>query len=448
MNKNKLTLNPMVILLLVISISALLTYIIPAGSFGTVVKDGKTMLDPTVFNYLPAAHASLYDVLHAVVFGQVKAANLVIGTLFIGGTTSVLIYTGVLDSALSIMIKRLENKQADLILLAVFVFFSVMGGFLGSISITLAFIPLTVMVSSRLGYENIVGVSIPVLGGFSGFMAGPANPLTTGICQSIAGLPLFSGLALRMGVYFVSIVIVYGYIINYAHKTKNVGTIEKEHKADEINFGLKQIATLVIFFGGLGFFIYKALTAKWDYIDMCTVFLGSTMLIALVNKMSAEDYINSFLDGAKGLLSGALLIGLAQGIEIIITDGQILDTMVYGLSQLIYGLPSFMVVIVLFLIITVINFFIPSASGKAALMMPLLVPMAQISGFGLQTAVLAYQLGDGITKMIYPTVGTILAAISLGNVSYNKWFKFVLPLVLLLSALSLLLLVFAQKIGY
>lgn len=452
--------NSFALLFFVIIFAAILTHIIPAGQFDKVEVNGRMVVDPVSFKLIASTPASFFDVFRAVPYGLVASAMLVIGTMIIGGSIGVIQETGALNIGISKAISKLGNKGGNLVLILIFCIFATLGGFLGFIEASIPFIPLAISVAIGLGYDSIIGVAVALLGAMIGFSSGPTNPLTVGISQSLAGLPMFSGLSFRIVIFVITIIVSLHHILKYStlikadpskSLMKDIDTSDLSFDVDlfeKEKFKLAHKLIILTLIGCLGLFIYGALNFRWYFNELSALFILTAVIAGALGRLGINKTAEVFIKGASKIASGALIIGVARGIQWILESGNIIDTLIYSISTPLSTLPPLVSAIAMLLFICVVNFFIPSGSGKAIITMPIMIPMADIVGISRQTTILAYQLGDGITNIIYPTLGVVLIALAFGKVPFDKWFKFTILLVIKLLILSMIFLFIAVKINY
>lgn len=309
-----------------------------------------------------------------------------------------------------------------------------------------------------LGYDTIVAVSILVLGLMVGFAIGPTNIYTVGIAHQVSQLPIFSGIKLRLIAYFIFTGITLIYILMYAAKIKKdpEKSYMKGIDVSDLNVDLSKNAeitksqsmALVILVLTFVISVYGMLKLKWSIVDMTGVFLLSGIVAGFVTKMSASDIADSFIEGSKGAMGGAMIVGVARGVQWILEQGGIIDPIINGLSQLLDGLPPVGSAIGVFIVVSLLNALVPSGSGKAMALMPILMPLAELIGITRQTMILAYQFGDGISNIFWFTYGGLLIFLSYGKIPLARWYKFVMPLIAVMIVLAIIFLSIAVKIGY
>jgi uncharacterized ion transporter superfamily protein YfcC len=216
---------------------------------------------------------------------------------------------------------------------------------------------------------------------------------------------------------------------------------------DDIRMTGRRIAILILFIGGIIGFVFGAKNYGWYIEELNAVFLGIGIITALIARIPAGETSQTFLKGAAGMTAAALIVGFARTIEVVLSDGQIIDSIIYGIASVLEGLPAEASAVGMLAVQTICNFFIPSGSGQAFVTMPIMSPLATLTGVPQQTAVLAYQFGDGFTNMIVPTSALVMGALALGKVPYTAWVRFVGPLLLKIFALAIVFLILSIHIG-
>jgi uncharacterized ion transporter superfamily protein YfcC len=449
-----------VILFSMIIIMAILTYVIPAGQYQKVeAPDGRMIVDPNSFANVEANPAKPFDVLKAVPKGLAGAQNIVFFIFIVGGAFNLVNSTGAIEAGISKMALSLKGKEKLMIPLILFVF-SVGGGTIGMGEEAIVFVPIGVALSRALGYDAIVGMSMISLGCAVGFTSGFMNPFTVGIAQGIAELPLFSGIGLRLVIWVVSFIMAVLYINKYASKVKMdpqnsiVYELEQNEKNTIIDLSnVKQMTgrhklVLIAFGIGMAFMMFGVFKFGWYITEIAAIFIGIGVVCALAGGLTMDEMAVSFIQGAKDMTMGALVVGLARGILVIMQDSLIIDSIVNGLASVVVMLPKTISAIGMLLIQTCLNLIIPSGSGLAATTMPIMSPLSDVVGITRQTAVLAYQFGDGITNSIIPTSGVLLANLSIAKIKYEEWFKFIWPLMVIWTLFGCVFMVIATLTNY
>lgn len=449
-----------VILFAMILIMAVLTYVIPAGQYQKIeAPDGRMVVDPNSFSYVEKNPTKIFDVFKAFPKGLAAAQNIVFFIFIVGGSFNVINQTGAIEAGISKIALSLKGKEKLMIPIIVFVF-SVGGNTIGMAEEAIVFVPIGIALSRALGYDAVVGMSIVTMGAAAGFTSGIINPFTVGVAQGIAELPMFSGIGLRFIIWAATFILVTAYIFRYANKVKAdpkqsiVYELELEEKDSVIDLsGIKEFSgthklVLLVFGVGMGILIFGVFKFGWYITEIAAIFLAIGIVSGLVSRMSLNDICMHFIAGAKDMTMGALVVGLARGILVVMESGLIIDTIVQGMASAIMMLPKAISAVGMLIVQSCLNLIIPSGSGLAATTMPIMTPLSDVVGITRQTAVLAYQFGDGITNSIIPTSGVLLANLSISKIKYEEWVKFIWPLMLIWTLMAAVFMVIATAINY
>jgi len=445
-------------------VTAILTWIIPGGEFNRTVVNGREMVVADSFHRVANNPQGIGGILLAPIKGFVDAASIIGFVLIVGGAFFVLQRTGAIDAAIRSLVHAHDrNRFVRLTLIPLFMLlFSLGGAVFGMAEETIPFVLLFIPLAIRLGYDTITGVAIPFVGSGAGFAGAFFNPFTVGIAQGIADLPLFSGLQYRMVVWLIVTTVATAYVLRHAARVKAHPelsptfeldqTIRAEHEQEEAHLGqrldLRHRFTLAVFGLAMVLLVVGVLKFKWYIEEIAALFFGTGLAVGFVGGLKANEISQSFFRGARELVGTALIIALARGILIIARDGRIIDTILAGLSGLIGGLHPIFSSWAMFLVQTVINFFVPSGSGQAALTMPVMAPLSDLLGVSRQWAVLAYQFGDGFTNLIIPTSAVLMGILSVAKVPWDRWARWQLPLQIILIGVGFALLIPPFFIGW
>ncbi|BAC14668.1 unknown conserved protein (divided with OB2711 and OB2712) [Oceanobacillus iheyensis HTE831] len=308
--------------------------------------------------------------------------------------------------------------------------------------------------------DAIVGVSIIYLGAYSGFAIGFLDPMTTGFGQQIAQLPLFSGIGFRLIIYVTVVSATISYIIWYANRVKNDPnkSIIRENRfpkydegsIDEVDGTLTTVHKIVltILVLGIGTYVYGVFQLDWSINEMAGVFIAIAMLTAIVSKMGANHMVEEFMHGAKGVLYGALIIGMARSIVVVLENGYVLDTIVNGMAIIMEPFSSVLGAIAMFIGNGLFNLIVSSGSGQAAIVMPIMTPLADLMDVPRQVAVQAYSMGDGFTNIITPLSGVLMANLAIAGIPWTKWIKFAIPLVIIWYIIGIIFLSIGVMINW
>ncbi len=450
-----------VILFAVILIMALLTYIIPAGEFARVEDPGtgRMVVDPASFQAVEQNPIGFFDLFQSIPKGMTAAASIIFFIFVVGGSFQIITGTGAIEAGISRIAVKLEGK--DKLMIPIFlVIFSLFGATIGMAEEAIVFVPIGIALARALGYDAIVGTAMISLGAACGFTSGFMNPFTVGVAQGIAELPLFSGLAFRLVILVVMLIITTIYLLRYGSKVKADPSysivyeleVEEKHKIIDLSnlpaFEKQHALVLLTMLVGFGFIIYGVFEKGWYITEIASAFLAMGIIGGLLGKMGPSAISREFVEGAKGIVFGALVVGIARGILVVMQDGAIIDSIINGLALGIQSLPKAVAVLGMYVVQVIINFFIPSGSGQAAATMPIMVPLSDVLSINRQVAVMAYQFGDGFTNSIIPTSAALMGVLSVAKISYEKWFKFLWPLMLIWLATGVVFLLIANMINY
>lgn len=438
-------------------VMAALTYVLPAGQFVREEIAGRTAVIPGSYEVIASNRQSLFDLLKAIPAGFAQASDISFFLFITGGSFAIINETGTIGAAIGRLVTLLKNKEAVVIPLMMLVM-GLAGATIGLAEETIVLIAIGITLSRALGFDSLVGVAMINLGAAIGFYSGFMNPFSVGVAQGIAELPTFSGIGLRLALFFVLWVVTSLYVVRYAKKVKAdpatslVYETDKQYfetKADSLpTFDLRHALVLLVFVGGFSIIGYGVFTYGWFIPEIAAVFLGMGLLSGLIGGMRPNEIADTFVIGAKDMVFAAIVVGLARGILVVMENGLILDTIIHFFSSQISKLPSMLSVTGMYITQILINFVIPSGSGQAAATMPLMVPLADTLKITRQTSVLAFQLGDGFLDSIMPTSGILIAQLAIARISYGKWAKFLMPLMITWLLIGLIFLLFAHATAY
>lgn len=451
-----------VILFAFSAVAAILTHFLPSGKYDRVLgPEGRTTIDATSYHIIEKTPVGLIDFMTSIPRGLIDAGEVVFFTFIIGGMFMVLRRTGIIEVAVDKLARKFANN--GLILIAVLTtVFAFIATLIGTAELSLVYIPVIMPLIIALGYDSLTAASIALCGTAAGFSAGVLNPINTGLGQMLSGLPVFSGMGLRSVVFILAVATAIFFIMRYAKNVKNNPTaslVYEEDRDKRVEFKkitdgkaltmssrqkLATYATFILF----GVLVYGVIKQGWFMVEMSGLFVIMGVVVGLISGLKLVEICEGFNQGFKDVLMGAFIVGLARAIAVILEDGNVMDTIVYSLGSLVGDLPPELAAVGMYFVQTAINFVISSGSGQALVTMPIMAPLADLVGVTRQTAVLAYQLGDGFTHVLFPTSGYFMAALVLAGVPYQKWLRFFLPIFGVWATIAILALVIAQLIGW
>jgi uncharacterized ion transporter superfamily protein YfcC len=444
--------DSLVLIFGLILLAQLATYVLPAGEFDRV---GRQVVRGS-YHAVEAQPLPVFTFLTAVPAGLIEAADIIFFILIAGGVFGVLRATGALDALIGVAIRRLGGRPVWLVGGMVTLFA------LGSSTVGMAeeyvpFVPLLVAMCLALKADAVVALGIVYVGAGVGYACAALNPFTVLIAQNIAGVELTSGQGPRWLLLAICLAIGTHHILRYLHQVQADPTrslvLDVSYKKgfdlpDDLRLTTARSVVIGVFAAGIGLFVYGVGAREWYLTELTAVFLGTALIAAAVARLSPNRVAGAFCVGAAELTTTAVIIGFARTIQVVLTEGQVIDTVIYGLAEPLSSLPGSVAALGMLAVQTVCNLFIPSGSGQAYVTMPIMAPIADLTGLTRQTAVLAYQLGDGFTNMVVPTNAVLMGMLALARVPYQRWLRFVGPLLVKLYVVAALALVFAVRWEY
>ena len=465
------------LLTILILICSLLSYIIPSGKYEQkIIEVGttqRTILVPGTFKYIPksytlkglilgdtqpgtASPVSLVGFISAIPKGMQEAADIIFFIFIVGGVFGILTKTGTIIATLQYLLDSFGHSGI-LLTIVLMIIIGICGSTIGVGEELIPLVPVFLIVSNKLGYDRIFGFCLVYLASMMGFAAATTNPFTVQIAQGIAGVPINSGMSLRIVFFICAMTLTIIYVLRYGTKTKKDNTLSvlgKEgfsidhQKIEKINLKSSHIWIIICSVLIFSFIIYASQSLGWWLTEMAGGFIFMGFVAMFISRLSLTDATNAFIEGMKDMVVAALIVGFAKGIQVVLTEAQIIDTLIYYTASALQNYPRYIAAEGMLLFQTVLNFFIPSGSGQAAVTMPLMAPLSDILGISRQTAVFAFTCGDGFSNTIIPTSGLLLAMLSMAKVPYEKWFKFMLPLFIQLIILAGIFMAIAVWIKY
>lgn len=452
--------NPLIIMAVVLVLAGIASYIVPAGVFERVQDpgSGRMLADPNSFHYVEQNPVGIFEFFKSPTLGIQNARSVIAFLLIIGGFFGILDATGAIRAGMGNMVKKMAGREIIMIPVCMIVF-GCGSAFIGNFEEFLAFVPLVITVCLAMGFDSITAVAVVYCAAGAGYGGGCTQAFTVGVAQNIAGLPLFSGIGLRLAAFIVlegvSIIWVTRYAMRVKKNPKSSSMYElDQQQTDIMNMEnivpttLRQKLVLSLFVLSIIALII-GVTQFGFYIDeLAALFLITGLLAGIAGGLKANAIAEAFVKGCGNLIFPCLMIGMCNAATLIMTNANILDTIINFLAGLLRGLPPSLSACGMFVVQDLINVVVPSGSGQAAVTMPLMAPLGDLLGLTRQTTVLAFQFGDAFTNIIAPTSGTMMAALAMGKIGFGKWAKFFLPLLAIWWAVAFAFLIYATKIGY
>lgn len=446
-----------VLIFSIILIATALSYIVPAGEYSYITdpESGREVVDAESFQYVDGNPTDLITLARAIPAGMAASVDVIMLVVLVIAAFEIINATGALKAGIFALLRRLKGKEA-VVLASMTVLFAIVGGFLGWAEGILIFIPLSVSMTRAMGYDSLLGVGLVMLGGGAGFTAGPLNIYTTGIAQGIAGLPLFSGFTFRMISFCIFTMMAVAFVLLYARKLKadptnsyiyGLNTLVNEDEGDIPTFTTRKKVIVAVVVIGFAIIAYGTAKLGWYLKEISGLFILLGVLVGIIAAMAPSEMAQNFAKGATAIIPSALVIGMARGVLYIMEESSILDTIIHGLAGGLDNMPSAVSVLGVNVIAVIFNFFITSASSKAAMLMPILMPLGDLLSINRQVITVAFQFGDGFTNYFWPTSGIVMAGLAMGgNIPWEKWAKWTWKIMAAWTVVGMVLVLVAQAI--
>lgn len=460
--KKKQGMHPWVILVVIMLVAAVVSYFMPSGTYDRIVTpDGTTVVDPTSFQIVTENDLSLTNLMTAIPRGIEESISVVVITFMIGGAFGIIKKTGMLNLGVKALVKTFENNKISIIFVLTAVF-ALVTGFIGVPELALIYIPVLMPLFFSLGFDSLITVAISLTGTAAGFAAAWSAPATVGLGHMLSDLPMYSGMGLRFLTATLLAIASATYIAFYAkkilknpeaslvyeedlaHRKEVAAQMDSQDEQQYPRVKLAGIITIILFIG----LILGVIFLSWSFAEMSGYFILLGIIPGLIAGMDINEALDAFVEGLKEMLVGAFIIGIARGIAVVLNDAMVMDTIIMYLARMVVVLPSQIAALGIFIVTTLFNAIIASGSGKAVIALPIMLPLADITEVTRQTTILAYQLGDGITNILWPASGYFMAALAIGKLSYKKWIKWFFPLLLIWLVIAAVVLIGANYIGY
>lgn len=430
--------NPYVLLFVMLVVAAIATWVVPSGEFSRTVGNGVSLVVSNSLKPVSQHGVMPGEMFAALAKGMIASAPIIFLILFTGGALAVLEATGTVRSALA-MVAHGESARARITIVVVCVIFSLLGTLGVVTNSVVAFVPLGLLLAESMGLSREIGAGLIYLGTYAGFNTGILNPVTTGLSQRLAGLPMFSGMKFRICIYIAFLVatIIFLIVRIRAHRLHGVAesVSTPEHDGTDPRSSARRLDPRQITVAGivvicLSVFVYGSSTRHWAETEMIAMFLIMAIASGIVSGIRPGRIADRFLHGCGGLVKGALVVGMARAISIVLSDGKILDPIVNMLTGMLAPLNSTIAAICMFLSAALMHVGISSGSGESAVLIPIFAPLGDTLRLTRQVTVQAVLLGEGFINCFNPTSGVLMAVLAVSGIPYFKWVRFVMPLLI------------------
>ncbi len=439
-----------------IIVVAIATWFVPAGEYKREMNEalGSEVPVPGTYQQVESNPQGFVDVVLAPIAGffdpdsyEAKAIDVALFVLMIGGFLGIVTKTGAIDAGIGRAMTALKGREKWMIPILMGLF-AAGGTIYGMAEESLAFYTLVIPVMIAARYDAVTGVAIIMLGAGIGTLGSTINPFATVIASNAAGVPFTDGIVLRFVILIVCWLVCVIYVMRYAERVRQDperSIVADRRQSNEEHFlkGKESEGTveltptrqivLVIFVLSFAVMIWGVSAGGWWMAEMCGLFIVASILVGIVARMSEEDFTNTFVDGARDLLGVALVIGIARGIVVVMDAGKMTDTILFWAEGAVTGLPEIGFINTMFGLQALLSFFVPSSSGLAVLTMPIMAPLADFANVPRDLVVTAYQSASGLVNLFNPTFAVVMGGLALGRVPYERWLRFVWPLLVILT---------------
>ncbi len=450
--------HPVVMLLGILVVVAGLSYVLPAGEYARELVAGRERVVPGSFRFVDARPVGLLTLFRALPEGFAKAAPVVYVIFASGIMFGIVEQTGAIERAVCTLIRSVgEARRLQVLVLTTFVY-GMLGVFVGYEN-NIAMVPIAAVLVLALGGDLLLAAGVSVGAITVGFGVSPFNPYTVGIGHQLAQLPIFSGWLLRAALCLLSLSLLAWWNVRYLQKILANPAASLADGIDSSGFRLRaELASyrltgrdgliLISFAGGLAVMLYGVFAQQWFLDEISAVFVMTAIVVGIVGGLGPTHLAETSLASVAVVAPGAFLVGLANAVRVVMEAGGIGDTITYGLAEALKGLAPAVAAVGMVMTQSLTNFLIPSGSGQALATLPVMIPLGDLVGISRQVTVLAFQIGDGITNLLNPTLGGLVAMLAMCRVPFDRWLRYIFPLVLILMLVCLVVLVASVWFGY
>lgn len=446
-----------VIIIGIVFIASILTWILPAGEFARVENaQGIKVVVPDQFSFIAKTPVNPLLIPNYIIDGFSSSAKLIFMVIMSGGAFNVLVETGALQVLIAKVVAKFGNKEAIFIPLLLLVFAAI--ATTQSVTVFIGFTPVIIMMTRAMGFDSITGAALPLLGGAIGFSTGTLNTSTTIVAQKIAELPLYSGIQYRFFCFFVFWIFTSIALIRYARKVKSNPASSPMYELDKLrndedvdashdsSLTPRKLLVLLTLIGSLVVLVWGCVTRGWDLPEISVVFIWLGVISGAFAGFGPSTIAKHFATGCQKLTVSALILGLARATSGVLSSANILDTLVYGCTIVLNAFPPALRGMCMYWVNFIINILVTSGSEQAAVVMPIFTPVADMVGITRQTAILAFNFGDGFCNYILPMSTALMGNLSVANIPYDRWMRFMWKIMLLWLAVGSALVFIAQMI--
>lgn len=437
--------HPLAILICFIALAAVLTHIIPAGQYERTIDEvtGREVVVANSYTEIEAQPIGLTEAIVKIPEGIVFGADIVVLILIIGGAFVVIEKTGAFNEGLDVLVKRFDHAQ-DRVMILLGIVFCVVGALNNTYEEIIAMIPFLILMADRIGYSRTAAVAISAGSATIGAAFSPMNPFGGLLAQKIAEVEPFSGTLFRI---IVLLIVLSFWIYWVIKKGKISDSVVLNEKQEGSSLSARSSIILILFVLTFAFMVFGILKWDWDYNQMSALFFVMGIACGIIGKLGINGTSKAYATGFQEMAFAAVIVGLARSLYLILDEGKIIDSIVYGLFNPLQDLPVMVSAVGMTISQALLHIPLPSNSGQAVLTMPLLTPLADLIGMSRQVMILCYQYGAIMMDLLTPTNGALLAMITAAGVSFKEWFSFCIKPFLIIFGMSLIAIFVAIFIG-
>ena len=452
--KRKLAMpNTYVIVFIIICLCMVMTWIIPAGEYDRVVNEtGRSVIVDGSYHSVASNPVGPIGVFYAIEQGFVECADIIFFVVFAFSFVNILMKNGTFDACVGAILRKTKNFNVQWLFMLIMFLFGLLGSTMGMSEETYGMYPVFIGLASALGYDAIVGASVVYIGVETGFASATLNPFTVGVANGIAGVTMSSGmLVYRIICFAIFQVVAMTYVWRYASKIKkdptksllygtefyHMGSTKSQEEMMQTEMTTRHKLCGVTFLVTIGLLVWGVLVKGWYIDELATLFLIAMVVAAVIGGETPNGIAMNLIEAAKAMMFGALIIGVSRAILIVLQNGCIIDTVLYGMASVLQHASGAFNAGLMVIVQNMLNFFIPSGSGQAAVSMPIMAPLADLVGVDREIAVLAFSFGDGYSNMFWPS--SVATCVGIMGLPINKWYRWITPLFVTFFILELVL---------
>jgi uncharacterized ion transporter superfamily protein YfcC len=425
--------HPLVLLLGGVMVAAALTWMLPSGEYERRADPatGRDVVVAGTYHAIAPAPVGPFRAFVAVPRGFVDAAEVIAAVLLVGGAWIVVERIGTLGRLVGALVRRFERRGLLAIPL-ISAFFATMGALENMQEEIIPLVPVLMVLGRGLGVDAVTVVAMSAGAAMVGSAFGPTNPFQAGIAMKLAQLPPVAGGALRLGMLLAAFVLWVGWTMRHAvrTRTRNVETVEVRSSGTAAPgtaaLRTSDVLIFLLVVSPIAAYVYGAVALGWGFNELSAGFVIAAVAAGLLGGLGVQGTVSAYLEGMQSLLPAAMLIGVARSISVVLSDGRVIDTILHALATPLGQTSGFTAALLMIPFHALLHVAVPSVSGQAVLTMPLLVPLSDLIGLSRQVTVLAYQTGAGLSELITPTNGALMAVLLAAGVPYSRWLRFAL----------------------